>query len=265
MNSDAIYSVLPPDLFDQTTLVSLASTLLILAVAYATSLKALASSTPGPLRFLFIWHAFDALIHFFLEGSFLYHCFFSSLPVSQLTVGEVSKYYPSPENFLGSAGRIWGAQAGGDNPFAQLWMVYAKADKRWAGADLGVISLELLTVFVVGPAALFVCYDIARKNPRANITMIMIATAELYGGFMTFCPEWLVGSINLDTSNFMYLWVYLVFFNTFVAVHPLELSVCLSRLVLPKLTAILNITGFGSGSRYTPSSSRSRIFPTHLP
>jgi hypothetical protein len=32
-------------------------------------------------------------------------------------------------------------------------------------------------------------------------------------GFMTFCPEWLTGNINLDGSNFMYLWVYLVFFN----------------------------------------------------
>lgn len=30
---------------------------------------------------------------------------------------------------------------------------------------------------------------------------------------MTFCPEWLTGNIYLDTSNFMYLWVYLVFFN----------------------------------------------------
>ncbi len=30
---------------------------------------------------------------------------------------------------------------------------------------------------------------------------------------MTFCPEWLTGNINLDGTNFMYLWVYLVFFN----------------------------------------------------
>jgi len=30
---------------------------------------------------------------------------------------------------------------------------------------------------------------------------------------MTFCPEWLVANHNLDTSNFMYKWVYLVFFN----------------------------------------------------
>lgn len=66
-------STLPPDLFDTTTLISLASTVAILAVAYGTSLKALAPSTPGSYRFLFIWHLFDALIHFFLEGSFLYH------------------------------------------------------------------------------------------------------------------------------------------------------------------------------------------------
>ena len=32
-------------------------------------------------------------------------------------------------------------------------------------------------------------------------------------GFMTFAPEWLSGNTNLDGSNFMYMWVYLVFFN----------------------------------------------------
>ena len=48
----------------------------------------------------------------------------------------------------------------------------------------GVVSLELLTVFVVGPLACWVCYDIARKNPRANILMIIIATAEIYGGML---------------------------------------------------------------------------------
>lgn len=33
-------------------------------------------------------------------------------------------------------------------------------------------------------------------------------------GFMTFAPEWLTANQWLDGSNFMYLWVYLVFFNT---------------------------------------------------
>lgn len=94
-------------------------------------------------------------------------------------------------------------------------------------------------MLVVAPLAVLVCYDIAKKNARANILMVIIATAELYGGmshvatgipflpstacrrkadvvftgFMTFCPEWLTGNQFLDSSNFMYLWVYLVFFN----------------------------------------------------
>jgi len=40
-------------------------------------------------------------------------------------------------------------------------------------------------------------------------------------GFMTFCPEWLTGNLNLDSSNFMYLWVYLVFFNMLWVFLPL--------------------------------------------
>jgi hypothetical protein len=72
--------------------------------------------------------------------------------------------------------------------------------------------------------------------------MIVLATCEIYGGmppslphssthendclinnigFMTFCPEWLVGNVNLDGSNFMYLWVYLFFFNMLWVFIPL--------------------------------------------
>lgn len=104
------------------------------------------------------------------------------------------------------------------------------------------MSLELLTVFFDGPLAVYVCYCLAKRDPRASIWMIVLATCELYGGvffllfnqvvfvvdsradflgFMTFCPEWLVGNVNLDTSNFMYLWVYLIFFNTLWVWIPL--------------------------------------------
>jgi hypothetical protein len=38
---------------------------------------------------------------------------------------------------------------------------------------------------------------------------------------MTFCPEWLTGNQNLDGSNFMYMWVYLVFFNMLWVVFPI--------------------------------------------
>lgn len=131
---DSFFADLPPDLFDQTTLVSLASTVAILAIAYAGSRAVLPASTPASYRGLFIWHAFDALIHFCLEGSFLYHCFFSWVPLS--SVKNPLALAPTAHNFLGYTNRAYGPQAAGDNPFAQLWMVYAKADKRWAGADL---------------------------------------------------------------------------------------------------------------------------------
>jgi hypothetical protein len=126
-------STLPPDLFDQTTLVSLTATVVILAVAYGASQRLLSSTTPNSLRILFIWHFFDFLVHFNIEGSLLYHCFFTSIPAA--SVQDVSSFYPSPYNYLGTTDRIWGPQAG-DSFTAKMWMIYARADKRWAGADL---------------------------------------------------------------------------------------------------------------------------------
>lgn len=69
-------------------------------------------------------------------------------------------------------------------------------------------------MFLAGPLACAICHGIARqKYLRTNLLIIVVATMELYGGFITFCPEWLVHNNNLDASNFMYKWVYLVFFN----------------------------------------------------
>lgn len=109
-------------------------------------------------------------------------CLFTSKSLDEISAREAQSFYPTQRGYLGHDDRVWGAQAAGSNPFAQMWMVYARADKRWAGADTVVVSLELLTVLVAGPLACLVCYDIAKKNPRANILMTIIATAELYGG-----------------------------------------------------------------------------------
>ncbi|CAK7267087.1 hypothetical protein SEPCBS119000_002360 [Sporothrix epigloea] len=217
---------LPPDLFDTTTLVSLAATLVMLGAGYAASLKFLPESAKNSTRILFIWHAFDALVHLILEASYLYSCFFSWIPVSSVAAEDLASnqfYMPQPSPFLGHADRIYGPQAGAiqGNPLAKLWMVYARADHRWAGPDLVVISLELLTVFIAAPMALWICYDMSMRRSRANVLMLIVATGELYGGFMTFCPEWLVLSENLDCSNFMYKWVYIVFFNTLWVWLPL--------------------------------------------
>ncbi|KAI9770819.1 MAG: hypothetical protein M1839_003045 [Geoglossum umbratile] len=162
---------------DTTTVVSLGATLVTLLAAYGASLRFLPRATGAKLRVLFVWHLFDALIHFIFEGSYLYNCFFT-----------YADGQPNPSNFLNHPARAYGA-AYGSSPTAKMWQEYGKADRRWMFADLTTISLELLTVFAAG--------------------------------FMTFAPEWLSGSQNLDTSNFMYLWVYLFFFNTLWVWIPL--------------------------------------------
>lgn len=66
---------------------------------------------------------------------------------------------------------------------ARLWMEYAKADHRWGDADLTVVSLELLTVFVAGPLAIYVCELIRRRDEsKLWFWASILATAELYGG-----------------------------------------------------------------------------------
>ncbi|KAJ5679254.1 hypothetical protein N7462_007498 [Penicillium macrosclerotiorum] len=210
---------------DIPTALCLAFALSFMPIAYGLS-KALIPSTHTRNRILFFWHAYDALTHLFIEGSFLYECFYSyaTIPAGIVNAG------PS---FLNRPDRIYGA-AYGSGPSARLWQEYAKADRRWAGADITVVSLELLTVVLGGPAAVYICYLLcrssnetlsakARGSAKASLwfAATALATAELYGGFMTFAPEWLTGSVQLATEDPVYLWLYLFFFNTLWVFIPL--------------------------------------------
>ncbi|KAI9815464.1 MAG: hypothetical protein M1827_002598 [Pycnora praestabilis] len=193
---------------DETTVFSLLAALSVLIAAYMVSVRVLPEKTTNMIRVIYVWHLFDALIHFLFEGSFLYNCFF------------VYATGTSPNNFLSQATRVYGANYS-TSAAARLWQEYAKADARWGRADVTVVSLELLTVFGAGPLAVWICELLRKEDQRVWFWATILATGELYGGFMTFAPEWLTGSLNLDTSNFMYLWVYLFFFNTLWVWFPL--------------------------------------------
>jgi hypothetical protein len=176
-------------------------------------------------RFLFFWHAYDALTHLFIEGAFLYECFFSYVSVPSAVVRE--------PYFLGYRDRLYGP-AYGSGPTARLWQEYAKADHRWETSDPTVISLEILTVLLGGPAAAYISYLLyrvsqpggsheARGKAKARLWLIApaLAVAELYGGWMTFAPEWLTASSQLETRHPVYLWLYLVFFNVLWVFIPI--------------------------------------------
>jgi hypothetical protein len=158
-------------------------------------------NSPLSHRVLFVWHAWDALIHFCLEGSYLYNCFFVFADVvtgstpntgspsslsgsgSELPYGAFSTapLQSSAINFLSDSAYNYGPNYG-DNPFAKLWRVYARADRRWGEADPTIISLELLTVFGGGLLAVWICGCLVRRDPMANFWMIVLAIGELYGG-----------------------------------------------------------------------------------
>ena len=206
-----------PSFLSATTIAALSTLISIIAAAYAASLRLLPASTSSKWRFFFIWHAADGLVHLILEASYIYNCFFTykSLPAPTTDYPHPAALLATANNFLGRSDRVYGSFYG-NNVFAKLWQDYAQADKRWGGADPTVISLELLTVLIDGPLAIYVC-DLIRKGAGAAGSGRLsgklfywgsiLAVAELYGGFMTFCPEWLTGSLNLDTSSFMKLYV----------------------------------------------------------
>lgn len=176
-----------PQLISVTTVVSLLAVVAILFTAYAVSARLLTRNATNKTRVFFVWHLFDALIHFCLEGSYLYNCFFSSAELSTLIGVSGSGLFavrmtPPEVFFLGKSESLYGAFYG-TSPTAKLWQEYAKADRRWGGVDLNIVSLELLTVFVMGPLAIYVCYLLwKRDNARAMWWMTVIAVSELYGG-----------------------------------------------------------------------------------
>ncbi|GAA99417.1 uncharacterized protein L969DRAFT_93879 [Mixia osmundae IAM 14324] len=181
------------DDFSAVSAYSLAGVMSALLLGWYGARRLLASTATKADRFTFIWCAFDALIHTFYEGSFLYNSTFGRTADS------------------------------GTSLFCKMWQEYAKADTRWGTADPTVVSLEILTVLIMGPICLLICYQIARTNPMRHFWLIVLSTSELYGGFMTFAPEWLQGSPSLYGDTFLKLWVYLALMNLIWVFIPLWL------------------------------------------
>ncbi|XP_028834675.1 emopamil-binding protein-like [Denticeps clupeoides] len=140
-------------------------------------------------RWVIVWLFYDAIVHVTLEGPFVYMS-------------------------------LVGTVAASDSPVAELWKEYGKADERWLHSDPTIVSIELLTVTLDGFLALLLAYAIVKDEHYRHFVQITLCVCELYGGWMTFCPDWLVGSPSLNTSNWLYLWVYLMFFNGIWVVVP---------------------------------------------
>lgn len=223
---------------DNATIFGLIVALTIMPAAQLLGMSVLPKSSPLKYKVLFFWHAYDFLTHFILEGSFLYHCFFSFAELDQRK--NIATWKRGPDDLphlWNNPNRRYGSKF--STHFTALpWIEYGKADVRWQYADLNVVSLELLTVLLAGPAATYICYQIykamtakqatVQRKHMAQIWFVatVLATGELYGGFMTFAPEWLSGNAMLNTADPVYLWFYLTYFNMLWVVFPFWVSLC---------------------------------------
>ena len=65
---------------------------------------------------------------------------------------------------------------------ALLGREYGRADVRWNQFDSCLISMELLTVLVLGPLCLLTAYTIVKRAPCRHFLQIIVSVCELYGG-----------------------------------------------------------------------------------
>lgn len=176
---------------------------------------------PSTTQILYFWHLIDGLTHLVLESTYVYNCFTGYTFIRP----DSQPPHQPPRFFLGHPDRLYG-NAYSNNIFAPLWRNYAKADSRYSGIDLTTLSLEIVTVFLAGPLALYVAWCVRREDDeriggRTWFWATVLASGEVYGGLMNFLPEWLSGWQSLDTDDPLHLWFYVVFFNALWIFFPM--------------------------------------------
>uniref|UniRef100_A0A3Q3XL93 EXPERA domain-containing protein n=1 Tax=Mola mola TaxID=94237 RepID=A0A3Q3XL93_MOLML len=140
----------------------------VFVAAVLTCMYGRQSSTED--RWILMWLFYDVIIHLTLEGAFVYMSLVGTVETSE-------------------------------GPLAELWKEYGAADRRWLISDPTIVSTEILTVVLDSLLALLLIHAVLKDKYYRHFLQVALCVCELYGGWMTFCPEWL------------HLWLYLVFFN----------------------------------------------------
>ncbi|CAG8606827.1 5715_t:CDS:2 [Ambispora leptoticha] len=189
-------SLIPTQLKEPTAIYSLLFTLLLFIVSFVVAYNFLSREKfKTSEKYVFMWLTWDALVHLILEGSFVY---------------------------MSILGRTVETSSG---PMAELWKEYGKADSRWLIAEPTVVSIEIPTFILCGPVSVLVLWAITKDHPIRHPLQFLLCTCELYGGYLTWMPEYLTGNKSLAIDNPLYLWVYMVLFNGLWVLVPTFLLV----------------------------------------
>ncbi|KAL3695692.1 hypothetical protein R1sor_009768 [Riccia sorocarpa] len=139
-------------------------------------------------RVLVCWWLFTGLIHFFLEGYFVFTPDFYKL---------------NPTNY-----------------FAEVWKEYGKGDSRYPARDTTIVLIEGITAVVEGPAALLAVYAILKNKPYSHSLQLATSLGQLYGDTLYFATVYFIKE-ELSAPGPIYFWGYFVFMNMIWIIVPL--------------------------------------------
>ncbi|KAF3064080.1 3-beta-hydroxysteroid-Delta(8),Delta(7)-isomerase [Daldinia childiae] len=113
--------------------------------------------------------------------------------------------------------------ASSQNVFAQLWKEYALSDSRYLTSDFFILSIESLTMFILGPLCFANAVAIVRGSPTRHALRIVACIAHLYGValyYVTSLSEIYFTGRSHSRPEALYFWVYFVGFNLPWAIIP---------------------------------------------
>jgi hypothetical protein len=150
-------------------------------------------------KVVLLWFLLDACTHLTTELAFVYH--------SLTTTVERATHWT-----------------------ALLWKEYAKADTRWGRFHDCTVAMEVVTSLLWGPLALLCAYGVYRRAAWRHFWQLVLCVGELYGGWMTFGPDWLTsfatGKSELNPhKHWIHFWIYLFFANMVWVIIPVLLSI----------------------------------------
>ncbi|KAI2775720.1 EBP-domain-containing protein [Daldinia loculata] len=113
--------------------------------------------------------------------------------------------------------------ASSQNVFAQLWKEYALSDSRYLRSDFFMLSIESLTMFVLGPLCFANAVAIVRGSPARHALRIVVCIAHLYGVALYYATclfETYFTGRSHSRPETQYFWIYYVGFNLPWAIIP---------------------------------------------
>ena len=113
--------------------------------------------------------------------------------------------------------------------WALPWTIYGHADRRYLLSDPFTLSLEWVTVLVVGSLNFLTLNAYRRGHIRQSALFLLVGSVmETYGTVLYFGTELFNGFGNFNTGNWVDLWLKVVFFNVLWIIFP---GICIYRAI----------------------------------